>query len=213
MYFHSVHGKNIELSADYSQAKRLSGFCQGITFSSSPLTPLQRVSFLIEKIPDSPWTGNLRIGLTSKNPSSLLSSELPDFSYPSLRNLDSYWITCLKSSHVKHGNRLTLVLDKNNCLHLEINNVVKATLFDKIESSIQKLWLILDIYGRTSSVQFLSSDETPYEIKKRGLDAVNNFHSACITGGSKPIYKTMLLIVGQDNNAKKNLKKCLINSK
>ena len=213
MYFHSVHGKNIELSSDFCQAKRLCGFCQGITFSSSPLTPLQRVTFLAEKVPQSKWTGNLRIGLTSKNPSSLLSSELPDFSYPSLHNTDSYWITCVKASYLKHGNRLTLVLDEKNCLHLEINNFVKTTLFDKIAPNVKKLWLILDIYGSTSSVQFLSSDETPYEIKNRGLDAVNNFHSACITGGSKPIYKTMLIIVGHDNTAKKNLKYCLINSK
>ncbi|RMZ96123.1 neuralized PATS1 [Brachionus plicatilis] len=212
MYFHSVHGKNIELSTDFSQAKRSTGFCQGITFSSSPLTQLQRVTFMVEKIPQSTWTGNLRIGLTSKNPSTLLSSELADFSYPTLCNTDSYWITCVKRSYVKPSNRLTIVLDKNNCLHLEINNVVKATLFDTIATSVQKLWLLLDIYGSTGTVQFLPSDETPYEIKKRGLDAVNNFHSACVTGGSKPIYKTMLLIVGQDNDAKKNLKYCLVNS-
>jgi hypothetical protein len=213
MYFHSVYGKNIKLSSDNSQAKRTAGFCQGITFSNNPLTPLQRVTFIVEQIPEHAWTGNLRIGLTTKNPATLISSELPDFSYPTLRNTESYWITCIKPSHLKSGNRISLVLDTKNCLHLEINYVVKTTLFDQVPQTAQKLWLILDIYGATSMVQFLPSDDTPYEIKKRGLDAVNNFHSALISGGSKSIYKTRLLIVGQDNNTKNNLKQCLINSK
>lgn len=207
MYFHSVHGKNIQLSQDSSQAKRVRGFCQGITFSSNPLTPLQRVTFLVgnesadnkyssntkqgyfkRSSKKSIWNGNLRIGLTSKNPITLTSSDLPEFSYPTLLNTEGYWITVIKSSYLKHGNKLSLVLDKNNSLQLAINYVVKATLFanDMIPSSpSNKLWLILDLYGSTNKVQFLPSDDTPYEIKARGLDAVNNFHSACLSGGSR----------------------------
>ena len=106
------------------------------------------------------WTGNLRIGVTTRNPTSLISTELPEFAYPTLLNADGYWITCIKSSYLRSGNKISLVLDKNNCLQLAINYVVKATLFgnNMIPCTPQtKLWLILDIYGATNFVQFLPS--------------------------------------------------------
>lgn len=197
------------------------------------------------------WTGNLRIGVTTKNPTSLISSELPEFSYPTLQNVEGYWITCIKSTYLRTGNKISLVLDKDNSLQLAINYVVKATLFgnNMIPNTAQtKLWLILDIYGATNLVQFLPSglkrtlffivvvvvlamfikilkisnevinqflslDETPYEIKERGLDAINNFHSACLSGGSKSIYKTRLLLLGQDEAEKVALKNSLVNFK
>lgn len=265
MYFHSVHGKNIQLSADSSQAKRASGFCHGITFSNNPLVQFQRVTFLVgsefsdesnrEKAQSqneqlnfllsnlnksttfankrsskkSLWNGCLRIGLTTKNPSTLTSSDLPEFSYPTLLNTDSFWITCIKSSYLKHGNRLSLVLDKNNSIQLEVNYVVKANLFgnNAIPSTTSlKLWLVLDLYGSTNMVKFLPSgkffvylvnlfwlmsvflcslaiiDDTPYEIRARGLDAVNNFHTACTSGGSKPIYKTRLILIGPESSTR-----------
>jgi hypothetical protein len=197
MYFHSVHGKNIYLSPDSSQARRTNSFCHGITFSNSPLTQLQRVTFLVgsESYATSAskksnedartltnlgninnsnkssfkfsssrktmWNGHLRIGLTTVNPITLTLSDLPEFSYPTLlnREADGFWITVIKSSYLKHGNKISIVLDKNNSLQLAVNYVVKAKLFaDMIPTSQStKLWLILDLYGNTNLVQFLPS--------------------------------------------------------
>jgi hypothetical protein len=232
MYFHTVHGKNIELSADKSEAKRTFGFCQGITFSNSPLTQLQRVTFQVsqntttttssqdnnsqqqqQQQQQNNWNGHLKIGLTTKNPSTLTSSDLPEFSYPTLLNTDGFWITTIKPSYLKHGNKLTLVLDEKNSLQLSINYIVKATLFSNDSSiavgSSTKLWLILDICGANNAVKFLPSDDTPYEIKARGLGAVDNFHSACLFG-AKSMYKTRLLIVGQEGVGKTSLRNCLV---
>jgi hypothetical protein len=193
MYFHSVHGKNIQLSSDSSQARRITSFCQGITFSNSPLTKLQNVTFLVGcdssitslyKPANFPttnlgninnnhnnksgykfsskkniWNSYLRIGLTTINPITLTLSDLPEFSYPTLLNTESFWITPIKSSYLKHGNKISIVLDNNNSLQLAVNYVVKAKLFsDMIPSSPSiKLWLILDLYGNTNLVQFLPS--------------------------------------------------------
>lgn len=192
MYFHSVHGKNIQLSTDSSQAKRINSFCQGITFSNSPLTQLQRVTFLVGcdcsitslyKQPNFPmtnlgninsyhnkngykfssrkniWNSYLRIGLTTTNPITLTLSDLPEFSYPTLLNTEGFWITTIKSSYLKHGNKISIVLDNNNSLQLSVNYVVKAKLFSEMipTSSSTKLWLILDLYGNTNFVQFLPS--------------------------------------------------------
>lgn len=187
--FHNVHGKNIVLSADSSQATRINGFCQAITFSNSPLTRLQRITFQI--LPDtfilntnntstiSPngdqnftfnfsrsnrkskkplYNGGLRIGLTCKNP--ITFTELPILSYPTLLNTDGFWITTLKSTYLKPGNKISLVLDKDNSLQLSVNYVLKATLFGNKMINLGpsgKVWLILDLYGNTTSIQFLPS--------------------------------------------------------
>ena len=176
MYFHVVHGKNIVLSSDNSQAKRICGFCQGLTFSSNPLTQFQRITFqisnesftnssckqnnLFKKTKKANWNGGLRIGLTIKNPITLTSSDLPEFSHPTLLNTDGFWITVIKSSYLKNGNKISIVLDKDNSLQLFVNYVLKATLFGNgvINSSPStKLWLMLDLYGTTNFVQFLPS--------------------------------------------------------
>lgn len=192
MYFHSVHGKNIQLSTDSSQARRINSFCQGITFSNSPLTQLQRVTFLVgcdssiissykpDNFPSTNlgninnyntkighkhsskknfWNSYLRIGLTTINPITLTLSDLPEFSYPTLLNTEGFWITPIKSSYLKHGNKISIVLDNNNSLQLAVNYVVKAKLFSDMIPSSQstKLWLILDLYGNTNLVQFLPS--------------------------------------------------------
>jgi hypothetical protein len=210
MYFHSVHGKNIQLSSDSSQARRVAGFCQGITFSNNPLTPLQRITFLVgsnvttgnqssKSTPSinlnqtattnsintnlpinlkyakrgtnssrkSQWNGNLRIGLTTKNPVTLTLSDLPEFSYPTLINTDGFWVACIKSSYLKHGNKLSLVLDEKNSLQLAVNYVVKATLFGNgiiPNTPNLKLWLLLDVYGATNVVQFLATGKCLFRI-------------------------------------------------
>lgn len=95
--------------------------------------------------------------------------------------------------------------------------MLKATLFANHEipstDLSTKYWLILDLYGITSCIQFLPSDNTPYEIKARGLDAINNFHSACLTGGSKSIFKTRLIMFGQVGVGKTSLRNALVNLK
>jgi protein neuralized len=196
MYFHSVTGKNIKLSSDSSEAKRVNGFCDGITFSNNPLVQFQRVTFQIGQIPQldkndfgnkqnvfkklnkkSLWNGNLRIGLTTKNPITLTSSELPDFSYPTLLNTDCYWITCIKSSYLKPGNKISLVLDKNNSLQVSVNYVVKANLFGNNtipNTASTKLWLILDLYGNTNMVQFLPSGKLNFHLVKKAILFITN---------------------------------------
>lgn len=141
---------------EHSIATTDSGKIQRDNSSTTKLNYLNKKS--ISK--RSNWSGNLRIGVTTKNPTSLISTELPEFSYPTLLNTEGYWITCIKSSYLKSGNKISLVLDKTNSLQLAVNYVVKATLFDNDmipNTPTTKLWLILDIYGATNFVQFLPS--------------------------------------------------------
>jgi len=91
----------------------------------------------------------------------LTTTDLPIFSYPSLLNKEGFWITDLKSSYLKTGNKISLILDKDNALQLFINYVLKASLFENVKfenvDSTTKLWLVLDLYGTTNCIQFLPS--------------------------------------------------------
>jgi GTPase SAR1 family protein len=52
-------------------------------------------------------------------------------------------------------------------------------------------------------------DEAPKEILARGPDAVIAYQEAC-TSGTKIIYRSRLMLVGQDRAGKTSLKKALI---
>lgn len=52
-------------------------------------------------------------------------------------------------------------------------------------------------------------DEAPKEILARGPDAVMAYDEAC-TSGTKVIYRSRLMLVGQDRVGKTSLKKSLI---
>ena len=52
-------------------------------------------------------------------------------------------------------------------------------------------------------------DEAPVEIVARGPEALQAFHIAC-ESGTQPVFRTRLMLVGQDGVGKTSLKKALI---
>lgn len=97
-----------------------------------------------------------------------------------------------------------MLLNQNQKISFKILNIKNITTFNTLTQVL--------LYDITLEF-FLTLDDTPYEIKERGLDAVNNFHSACLNGGSKSIYRTRLVILGQEDEEKKSFKRLLVNYK
>lgn len=58
----------------------------------------------------------------------------------------------------------------------------------------------------------LTSDDAPKEILARGPEAVHAYEEACISG-TQPVYRTRLMLVGQDRVGKTSLKKALTRQK
>lgn len=58
----------------------------------------------------------------------------------------------------------------------------------------------------------LTSDDAPKEILARGPKAVHAYEEACISG-TQPVYRTRLMLVGQDRVGKTSLKKALTRQK
>lgn len=58
----------------------------------------------------------------------------------------------------------------------------------------------------------LTLDDAPKEILARGPEAVHAYEEACISG-TQPVYRTRLMLVGQDRVGKTSLKKALTRQK
>ena len=53
------------------------------------------------------------------------------------------------------------------------------------------------------------AEEAPTEILARGPDAMKAYHKAC-ESGTQPVFRTRLMLVGQDRVGKTSLKKALV---
>ncbi|KAK3596964.1 hypothetical protein CHS0354_033622 [Potamilus streckersoni] len=207
MKFHSVHGTAITLTENKSVATRSDNdFGNGIVFGDKPIKQGQKVC--IEVTCTSNWSGALRIGLVSHDPSKQTPKNLPKFALPFLAKREGFYIRAVRESLICTGSRLTFYINNNNQLQLFINNEHKGALLTNIPTD-KALWLLLDVYGNTTSVRFVNPGDAPKEIFARGPDAIQAFEQACISG-VQPVHRTRLMIIGQDQIEKTSLKKALL---
>uniref|UniRef100_T1IR33 non-specific serine/threonine protein kinase n=1 Tax=Strigamia maritima TaxID=126957 RepID=T1IR33_STRMM len=203
MLFHSTHGTNIIIEEEETRATRLDSFCHGITFSKMPLEINVHVTILVTQIHE--WSGALRIGVTAQNPESL--EHLPRYACPDLVDTEGFWADAIPEKLVTNGTRITFYLTEDNSLQLFINNEHRGAHLSDLPVH-KSLWLLLDIYGNTESVQFTSNDSLPVEIVARGPQAMYAFRLAK-NSGTLPVFRTRLVLLGQDGAGKTSLKNLL----
>ncbi|XP_062331292.1 neuralized-like protein 2 [Osmerus eperlanus] len=96
--FHHIHGSNVRLDPSCTQATRVESFANGVCFSGKPLSPGE--IFLVEvEEKELGWCGHLRIGLTSRDPSTL--EVVPEYSLPDLVDLGDSWVFAITRNHNK----------------------------------------------------------------------------------------------------------------
>ncbi|GIX84685.1 protein neuralized [Caerostris darwini] len=103
MKFHSVHGCNVVIDEGGSRASRTSSFCDGITFSSKPLSINSRISVHLGANED--WTGALRIGITTHDPVTFANKKLPRYVCPDLTSKAGFWARPLPEAWARNGTR------------------------------------------------------------------------------------------------------------
>lgn len=82
MKFHtSVHGENVIIDEGGKLASRKTSFCDGVVFFAKALSIGTRYSILLPNTDES-WNGGLRIGLSTKEPSTV--QPVPKFTFPEL---------------------------------------------------------------------------------------------------------------------------------
>lgn len=156
MHFHPTTGRNLVLSHDRTVASRVENeFCQGYAFTQRPIKYGEQFIIQILKN-DSNYGGSLALGLTSCNPNTLESSDLPDDS-DLLLDRPEYWVVSKNVGQIvkmARGDEIKFSVTMGGEVQISRNDNAPITLM-YIDQSLQ-LWGFFDVYGATQSIRVLS---------------------------------------------------------
>lgn len=176
-------GKNIRLDGQLRRATRKNSFCNGITFSHRPVHLYEKVCFIsvfllthslthsdLQNISviillfiqvrlrltgvHTGWSGALRFGFTSLDPSELDAADIPKYACPDLVTRPGYWAKALPERLALKDNVLSFWADRHGRVFYSINEG-EPILFHCGLSIGCPLWAIIDIYGITQEVTLL----------------------------------------------------------
>ncbi|MFH4977427.1 hypothetical protein AB6A40_004136 [Gnathostoma spinigerum] len=166
--FHSVHGENIQLLRGGRVAKRKDSFCKGLAFSNRPIQIDENVFIRFAEVM-SCWSGVLRFGVTNVDPATHNESDLPNnillssdnfsrFACPDLTSKAGYWAKALPERYSQQGAVLHFYVNGDGELYYGINGTIKGIFLNGINVG-SPLWVIVDIYGNSSSLEFIDPGE------------------------------------------------------
>lgn len=100
------------------------------------------------------WSGALRLGFTSKDPSRINPDTLPKYACPDLVSQSGFWAKALPEELSNEGNIISFWVDKKGRVFYRINDSSPMLFFSGVHVS-EPLWALIDIYGLTRGVQLL----------------------------------------------------------
>lgn len=182
MQFSAVHGTNVVIEDNGRRAARKNEFtfANGLVFLEGPL-PINTPLSLKVKSSDIKWHGALSIGLTDRSPADIHKEKLPkllqqlcDEDHYRFRMSPQSWSDC----------RLILLLSSNYDLVVTVNDDQPFVFLSKFPVTCDaQLFLILDLFGRTTSITLTAFDERkrriPTDIAVLGPSLVQSFSAAC----------------------------------
>lgn len=152
--FHRTKGRNVMLSADRMVATRAdSEFCQGYVFTARPLKIGEKIIVQILRT-EHMYVGALALGLTSCDPATLQSIDLPDDS-DILLDRPEYWVVSKDvAATPNRGDEIMFCVTAGGEVQISKNRGPPSVVMH-VDQSLQ-LWAFLDVYGSTQSVRILS---------------------------------------------------------
>lgn len=100
------------------------------------------------------WSGALRIGFTSKDPSRINPDSLPKYACPDLVSQSRFWAKALPEELSNEGNVISFWVDKKGRVFYRINDSSPMLFFSGVQVS-EPLWALIDVYGLTRGIQLL----------------------------------------------------------
>lgn len=182
--FHNVHGENIRISVDGRSATRVESFCKGLAFSHRPVAPMERVYLSFVQVSTS-WSGVLRLGFTGIDPAFLNPASLPRYACPDLTNKPLNWAKALAEQYAEYMYSLYFYYTKSGDVYYGVNNEDKGLFFSGVNPNCS-LWVMLDIYGNTKTVEFVDPprvDNGNFLLNNQ-LSVMNNGQSQFSVDGS-----------------------------
>ncbi|KAE8280723.1 E3 ubiquitin-protein ligase NEURL1 [Larimichthys crocea] len=162
LLFHpSTKGSQIVMDMSQRTVKRQASFCNAITFSNRPIAVYEQVRLKITK-KQCCWSGALRLGFTSKDPSRINPDTLPKYACPDLVSQSGFWAKALPEELSNEGNIISFWVDRKGRVFYRINDSSPMLFFSGVHVS-EPLWALIDIYGLTRGVQLLDSEMLPLD--------------------------------------------------
>ncbi|XP_031417768.1 E3 ubiquitin-protein ligase NEURL1 isoform X2 [Clupea harengus] len=160
LLFHpSAKGSQILMDLAQRAVKRQASFCNAITFSNRPIGLYEQVRLKITK-KQSCWSGALRLGFTSKDPSRINPDSLPKYACPDLVSQSGFWAKALPEEFANEGSVIAFWVDKKGRVFYRINESSPMLFFSGVRTT-EPLWALIDVYGLTRGVQLLESEIVP----------------------------------------------------
>jgi protein neuralized len=100
------------------------------------------------------WSGALRLGFTSNDPSRINPENLPKYACPDLVSQSGFWAKALPEDLSNEGNVVSFWVDKKGRVFYRMNNSSPMLFFSGVRAS-EPLWALIDVYGLTRGVQLL----------------------------------------------------------
>ncbi|XP_053927215.1 E3 ubiquitin-protein ligase NEURL1 isoform X3 [Cuculus canorus] len=172
LLFHP-HTKGSQIIMDTTQkaVKRQASFCNAITFSNRPIVIYEQVRLKITK-KQCCWSGALRLGFTSKDPSRINPDTLPKYACPDLVSQSGFWAKALPEEFANEGNIIAFWVDKKGRVFYRVNDSVAMLFFSGVRTA-EPLWALIDVYGLTRGVQLLDSEIIPPDcLRPRSFTAI-----------------------------------------
>ncbi|XP_008576353.1 PREDICTED: E3 ubiquitin-protein ligase NEURL1 [Galeopterus variegatus] len=157
LLFHPhTKGSQILMDLSHKAVKRQASFCNAITFSNRPVLIYEQVRLKITK-KQCCWSGALRLGFTSKDPSRIHPDSLPKYACPDLVSQSGFWAKALPEEFANEGNIIAFWVDKKGRVFYRINDSGAMLFFNGVRTA-DPLWALVDVYGLTRGVQLLDSE-------------------------------------------------------
>lgn len=106
------------------------------------------------------WSGALRLGFTSKDPSRINPDTLPKYACPDLVSQSGFWAKALPEEFANEGNMIAFWVDKKGRVFYRINESSPMLFFSGVRTA-EPLWALIDVYGLTRGVQLLGKRQKP----------------------------------------------------
>ena len=100
------------------------------------------------------WSGALRLGFTSNDPSRINPENLPKYACPDLVSQSGFWAKALPEEFANEGSVVAFWVDKKGRVFYRLNDSSPMLFFSGVRTA-QPLWALVDVYGLTRGLQLL----------------------------------------------------------
>ncbi|XP_063930628.1 protein neuralized isoform X4 [Zophobas morio] len=154
MMLHRTRGRNVRFGSSRNNAYRTdTEFCQGYVFTARPLQLGERV--VVQILATEPmFQGCLGLGLTSCDPATLQTGDLPDDSN-FLLDRPEYWVLSRDfARHLNKGDEISFCISPSGEVQISRNGDNPLVVIH-VDQTL-RLWAFFDIYGSTQRVRVMS---------------------------------------------------------